>query len=178
MAEFDDRGGDVIARAKSAVSGPAIALILTGVVSMLVAAYSLISIPGMAAQFDAERKKIDDNAAMPPDQKQMTKDILDTYQKVADVAMLPICVVAGLIALVTVIGGVKMRGLTGSGLTKTGAILSMVPCISGCCILGLPIGIWVLITLGKPEVKAGYRAVAGRPAGPADDLDRRDDYDR
>ena len=50
-------------------------------------------------------------------------------------------------------------------LAYTGAILSMIPCVSGCCLLGLPFGIWAVMTLNKPEVKAGFAAAAGRPAG-------------
>jgi hypothetical protein len=34
----------------------------------------------------------------------------------------------------------------------------MIPCISPCCLLGLPIGIWALVVLLKPEVKAAFTA--------------------
>ena len=37
-------------------------------------------------------------------------------------------------------------------------IIAMVPCISPCCLVGLPIGIWALVVLMKPEVKAAFRA--------------------
>ena len=32
----------------------------------------------------------------------------------------------------------------------------MVPCISPCCLVGLPIGIWALVVLNKPEVKGSF----------------------
>ena len=35
-------------------------------------------------------------------------------------------------------------------------IIAMVPCISPCCIVGLPIGIWALVVLNKPEVKGAF----------------------
>jgi hypothetical protein len=36
-------------------------------------------------------------------------------------------------------------------------ILVMIPCLSPCCILGIPIGIWGLIVLMDPNVKAAFR---------------------
>ena len=35
------------------------------------------------------------------------------------------------------------------------AIIAMIPC-HGCCILGLPFGIWALVVLSAPEVKAAF----------------------
>ncbi len=34
---------------------------------------------------------------------------------------------------------------------------AMIPCVSPCCLLGLPLGIWALIVLVKPEVKAAFQ---------------------
>lgn len=50
----------------------------------------------------------------------------------------------------------KMKKLESHGLSIAGAIVAMIPCISPCCILGLPIGIWALVVLLKPEVKAAF----------------------
>ena len=33
----------------------------------------------------------------------------------------------------------------------------MVPCISPCCLLGLPFGIWALSVLNKPHVQAAFK---------------------
>lgn len=50
----------------------------------------------------------------------------------------------------------KMQRLESSGLVMTASIVAMVPCISPCCLIGLPIGIWALIVLNKPEVKEAF----------------------
>ena len=50
----------------------------------------------------------------------------------------------------------KMRKLENWGLSLAGAIAAMVPCHI-CCVLGLPIGIWALVILFKPEVQAAFR---------------------
>jgi len=60
--------------------------------------------------------------------------------------------VAGLI----VYGAMQMMKLQKYGLSMAATIAAMVPCISPCCILGLPLGIWALVVLMKPEVKAAF----------------------
>jgi hypothetical protein len=57
---------------------------------------------------------------------------------------------------VTVFGGLKMRSLQSYGLCMAASILAMIPCTSGCCLIGLPIGIWALVVLSKPEVKSAF----------------------
>jgi hypothetical protein len=53
-------------------------------------------------------------------------------------------------------GGLKMRKLENYGLAMTASIVAMIPCISPCCLVGLPIGIWAVVVLSKPEVKGGF----------------------
>jgi hypothetical protein len=36
------------------------------------------------------------------------------------------------------------------------SIISMLPYLSGCCCVGLPVGIWALVVLFKPEVKSAF----------------------
>jgi hypothetical protein len=38
----------------------------------------------------------------------------------------------------------------------TASVIAMIPCISPCCIVGLPIGIWAMVVLSKPEVKSAF----------------------
>ena len=55
-----------------------------------------------------------------------------------------------------IFGGMKMRNLQGYGLAMGAAIAAMIPC-GGCCCIGLPVGIWALITLMKPEIKSQFQ---------------------
>lgn len=54
-------------------------------------------------------------------------------------------------------GALKMKEGRSYGFALAAAILAMVPCVSPCCCLGLPFGIWALVVLIKPEVKAAFR---------------------
>ncbi len=57
---------------------------------------------------------------------------------------------------VVIWGALQMRQLKSFGLAMTSAILVMLPCAGCCCLLGLPIGIWTLTILNKPEVKSAF----------------------
>jgi len=60
------------------------------------------------------------------------------------------------VAVFIIYVSLKMKDLNQWGLCVTASILAMIPCISPCCIVGLPIGIWCLVVLMKPEVKAAF----------------------
>ena len=62
-----------------------------------------------------------------------------------------------LIGALIILGGMKMRKLESYGLAMTASIICMLPC-SACCIVGIPIGIWSLVALSKPEVKSAFRS--------------------
>lgn len=47
-------------------------------------------------------------------------------------------------------------------LAKTAAILSVIPCTSCCFLISIPFGIWALVVLADPQVKAFFRSRADR----------------
>jgi len=62
------------------------------------------------------------------------------------------------VAIVVLLGAIRMKSLQSYGLAMTAAILSIIPCTSPCCFLiGTPIGIWALVVLNDPAVKAAFR---------------------
>ncbi|MCS7305211.1 MAG: zinc-ribbon domain-containing protein [Thermoguttaceae bacterium] len=68
-------------------------------------------------------------------------------------------VIIGLaLAIVVLLGAIRMKKLQSYGFAMTAAILSIIPCTSPCCFLiGTPIGIWALVVLNDPAVKAAFR---------------------
>jgi len=62
-------------------------------------------------------------------------------------------VIGILVGIFIIYGGLKMRKLESHGLCVAASIIAMIPCLSPCCCIGLPIGIWALVILNKPEVK-------------------------
>jgi hypothetical protein len=65
-------------------------------------------------------------------------------------------IIGGVVAF----GGFKMMKLQNYNLAMAAAVLALIPC-SVCCLIGLPAGIWALIILMKPEVKAAFTQGGG-----------------
>jgi len=63
----------------------------------------------------------------------------------------------GLSALIG-FGGLRMIKLKNYGLCIAASVIALVPCLFPCCCLGLPAGIWALIVLSRPEVKAAFES--------------------
>lgn len=59
-----------------------------------------------------------------------------------------------------IFGAVQMKGLKSYGLAIAASVVAVLPCVGPCCCLGIPFGIWSLVMLLKPEVKAGFEAAA------------------
>ncbi len=70
-------------------------------------------------------------------------------------------IVSGIIALLLagliLYAALQMKKLESWGLAMGGSILAMVPCLSPCCFVGLPVGIWCLVVLTKDHVKTAFR---------------------
>lgn len=65
-------------------------------------------------------------------------------------------VVAMISAVVIMLGALKMLKLESYSFARTACILSCIPCMTACCILGIPFGIWGLVTLNDPAVKQHF----------------------
>lgn len=126
--------------AQNQVNGPAIALIITAILGILTQAglmvWNIVGLPFMLAQ---------QNGQFPPGFAMLSGTMG--------------AVLGGftiLIGLVIFFAALKMKKLENHTLAVTGAVLAMIPCISPCCWLGLPFGIWALVVLNKPEVKGAF----------------------
>jgi hypothetical protein len=58
---------------------------------------------------------------------------------------------------VIIFGGWKMKELKMYGLAMTASILALIPCVSPCCCLTLPFGVWSLIVLMNQDVKGAFQ---------------------
>jgi hypothetical protein len=121
------------------VKGPAIGLIVTAILGGLVQILSLIlNLAG--ASFLA-------SSQMPKEAwANMFSGTIGVVSSIIGI------LVSGLILF----GGIKMQKLESYGLAMTVSIIAMIPCFSPCCLIGLPIGIWALVVLSKPEVKSAF----------------------
>lgn len=54
-------------------------------------------------------------------------------------------------------GALSMLNVKRYGMAITAAVLMMLPITSPCCLVGLPVGIWALVTLTRPGIAAAFR---------------------
>lgn len=126
--------------AKNQVGGPAVALMITAILGILCQivgiVWQIVGMPLMLAQ---------QNQQMPAAFTMMTGKL---------------SVVLGgfniLVGVFIFFAALKMKKLENYTLALTGTVLAMIPCLSPCCLLGLPFGIWALVVLNKPEVKESF----------------------
>ena len=69
---------------------------------------------------------------------------------------------ADILAPVLIFGAAQMLRRRGYGFCKATAILAMLPVSTHCmCVLTLPLGIWALVLLLRPDVKAAFVRAGG-----------------
>ena len=175
---YDDRGPDprMIDRGRAAVGAPGVFLILDGIIGLVLTI--AISIPlvfdpdmmvramkDLAAQQPPGQQKQDLEKQVEELEKQMAQG--KNQMQIQNGAQLAFMAVMNLLAIA---GGFAMRGLGSRGLSMAGAIVSLIPCVVGCCpLIGMSAGIWALIVLSRPEVKAAFAAgKSSRFANPDD----------
>lgn len=59
---------------------------------------------------------------------------------------------------IIIFGGIQMLRARRYSIALWAAILALIPLTSVCCIPRIPIGIWALIVLRHPEVRAGFES--------------------
>ncbi len=135
-----------LANAQNVVSGPATGLLIVGILCVLGSLWGLVSNLfgiGMGAMGNVPR------GDLPP---QFTQYI----QIMSGGVGLAINVIAMALGGFYIFASTKLRKLESYGMVMTATILSMLPCTSSCCCVGLPVGIWILVVLSKPDVKSAF----------------------
>jgi hypothetical protein len=137
------------AEALRQVRWPALALGLNGAAAMLLAIVDFV----VRVLVRSGRLRLEDWLPTPP--PGMEQLVAQALQGIGD----PFGMVLSLIAIVVnglvIFGAMKMKRLQLHGLALTIGILSAIPC-QCCCVVGLPVGIWALVVLSRPEVKSQF----------------------
>jgi hypothetical protein len=132
--------------ALSAVKGPAISLLVTGVLAILfgfLGGLYLLALPSALQQINPQLQQMNPQLGAPPP--------ANVFVGYAIGNMVGGLIWGGLV----IAGAICMLRLRLYPLAMTGTIVGMVPC-SSCCLLGLPMGIWALVVLNRPEVKDAF----------------------
>jgi hypothetical protein len=154
---YEPSGGPDAARGR--VMPPAIILIILNVLSLLIglgtAGYGVyITVIGP----DEWRRQNLENLNAWPGMRDMAEkqDKQATYYTgIAE--NLGLGILWLLLSILALIGAIRMMSLRNYGLAMTSAVLTVIPCVTPCCLLGQAAGIWALVVLMNNDVRAAFR---------------------
>jgi uncharacterized membrane protein YbhN (UPF0104 family) len=122
------------------VNGPAIGLIVTGGLGVLIVIFSLVSLlldPQQQSQHWRER----------------FPEVSTGLYYAGNAILLLLWLGASAFLIVA---GMRMRQLKDWVLCVVACFVSLVPCLACCCVVGIPVGIWGLVVLMKDDVKQAF----------------------
>ena len=126
------------------VKGPVIGLKVTAIVGLVLVAAGLVMNIMTLGGFQIFPQQIND-----PQMQKLLSSLSGGLGIVQGI-------IGGVVGVIVLIGAAKMQKLQSYQFALTASIVAMVPCISPCCVFGLPFGIWALVVLNKPEVKSQF----------------------
>jgi hypothetical protein len=122
------------------LEGPSIGLLATGILGALVGFFGLVT-------------HLIGSGFVLPFSKDLPDQVVSFISGISGIAG---AVVSLLVAGLLIYASTEMRKARQWGLAFAASVMAMIPCVSPCCLVGLPIGIWSLTVLVKPEVKAAF----------------------
>ena len=129
--------------AANEVAGPAISLIIASSIGIF---FGILGLIGDAVLI---------TTGMVEKLEQINDSPVSEYTQIA------IRSVWGIILLIAaffvLFGAIKMKRLNNYAWARSAAIVSMIPCLGPCCLMGIPFGIWAFVVLGKPHVQQAFR---------------------
>jgi hypothetical protein len=126
------------------VKGPAIGLKVTAILGLVLVAAGLVMNIMTLGGFQIFPQQIND-----PQMQKLLSSLSGGLGIVQGI-------IGGVVGVIVLIGAAKMQKLQSYQFALTASIVAVVPCISPCCVFGLPFGIWALVVLNKPEVKSQF----------------------
>ncbi len=143
------------------VMPPAIFLLVVSVLNLLAGIYCMVDgifVKEGGADVEAQMQKQWDD--MEPSQKDAMSQV--GIKSAHDLLMLGANFYLGwgglmaLIAVLTLFGSIRMLSLHSYGLGMFGAVLTAIPCVTPCCLIGQIAGIWAIIVLMNPDVRRAF----------------------
>ncbi len=146
----------------SKVQAPAIALIVTAVIGVGLSIMMIVNffqMKSMQPMYQDMGEFVGQQPGVSDEHAQQVRESMGLVSSMLS-SMGSMSLVAGLLGIasggVVLAGAVSMMSLRWYPLAVAGSVLAIIPGISPCCLLGLPIGIWSLIVLLQPDVRSAF----------------------
>ncbi len=163
-AGYDPYAARSVEAVRRRVQMPAIFLIVVSVINILFLIYQSINlvvvIATPAEQLYTSQMEMFEKI-FPGMAKGLTQTPPEQFKSQEVVSSSIFTAVLALCSLLILLGAIQMLRLRSYGLAVTASILAAIPCVtcSACCGLGEGVGIWALIVLMNPEVRAAFGAM-------------------
>jgi hypothetical protein len=131
-------------RARSAVQGPAIGLLVVAILCVALLSITLpfnvflLVVGGMNGRV----------GGLEVDETKMMQIVIRMMWGVALLAASAYCIY----------GAWQMKSLRNYTHARNAAVIAVIPCLGPCCVLGIPFGAWALGVLTRPEVQARFES--------------------
>lgn len=132
--------------AEQKVRAPAIALLVSAAIGALAQLVALVLVLVGADLPWAQYK----------DAPQEWAEFADWFESFFDASSVGLGLVSLGVAGFMIFGALKMTRLESYGIALATTILALIPCLSPCCCLTLPIGIWALVVMHAPDVRPAF----------------------
>ena len=135
--------------AEAAVQGPAIGLLVVGILNLLLA---LLGAAGNTRSLVAPQPIV-----LPPNFPiRIPPELLKPSPEQIAIG-LAMNATGAIIGTVSILGAWRMRRLRSYGLAMTSSVLSMIPCVTCCFCLGIPLGLWSIVVLSRAEIRDSFQ---------------------
>jgi hypothetical protein len=133
---------------------PGVALIVVALIGLFAQLAVLVQLQGDPERFQKEFQKAVENKNKDLAEKEK-QEMREVIENVTQNLPLILQIAAGS-WLIVLLSGIAMLKRRFYWLTILGNILAMINIVNGCCLLGIPVGIWSLILLFNREVRETF----------------------
>ena len=144
--------------ALEAVKNPAICLILTGLLNIVLSLWGAVESVFFPVNIDQQL------AAVPQfNDPEVQKFISDpqvnhfVHLLYSPAVLLTNDLFTLTMSVLVLLGALRMKALRNYEFSVIGALLALLPCVTSCCLIGLPFGIWAIIVLRRPGIKGQFK---------------------
>lgn len=136
--------------ARAALTGPAICLILVGILGLLVNTFGLVNTWLIdPAEMAEAQQQMQQRMGLP----QQDPQTMELSMRIA----LGLYMACALGSLIIILGAIQMLRLRSYWLALLGSIVPFFVIMPCCCVVGTPFGIWSLVMLLRPEIRDAFQ---------------------
>ncbi len=146
------------AAALEAVKNPAICLILTGLLNIVLSLWGAVESVFFPVNIDQQLATVP-QFNDPEVQKFISDPQVNHFLHLLynPAILLANDVFTLIMSILVLVGALRMKALRSYEFSLIAALLALFPCVTSCCLIGLPFGVWAIIVLRRPAVKSQFK---------------------